>query len=90
MRYLLLVLTMFALSGCATFESRFTSHTGCAEEDIRVLKRSNNLFGNQNYTISCRGRKYHCTESFIENQYSNLRCTAERRPASLPDPNPIP
>lgn len=77
------------LSGCASFESRFTSQTGCPEEEIRVIKKTHNLFGNQSYTVSCRNVTFHCTESFIEKQYSNLKCAADskrkRRPSSEVD-----
>jgi hypothetical protein len=79
-----------SLAGCASFESRFTSQTGCPEEDIHVLKRSNNLLGNQSYTIACHGRTYYCTESFLQSHYSNLKCALaaadtkarKRRPSS--------
>lgn len=73
------VVTALMISGCATFESRFTSETGCPEEQIKVLKRTNNLIGNQSYTVSCRGKKYYCTENFLENQHSNLKCKAESK-----------
>ena len=76
----------FGLAGCASFESRFTSQTGCPEEEILVIKKSHNFFGNQAYTVACRGKKYYCTEDYVEKQHSNLTCTADRRrrrPSSL-------
>lgn len=75
---LFLILGLIFLTSCASFESRFTSYTGCPEEEIKVLKQSNNIIGNQSYTVSCRGQIYYCTESFIEKQHSNLKCTAEK------------
>lgn len=72
-RWLLSVI-LLAAAGCATFESRFTSETGCDEGEIKVHHRTYNILGNQNYTVSCKGVKYYCTESFVEGQHSNLKC----------------
>lgn len=67
---------LFLAIGCASFESKFTSHVGCAEEDVKVIKRSHNVFGHQNYTVSCKDMVYHCTEAFGGNftAKQDLRC----------------
>lgn len=73
MKMSLLFLSL-SLVGCSTFESKFTSHVGCPEEEIQVVKRDNTLIGVQSHTISCRGQVYHCTEKMADFVPTELRC----------------
>ncbi|MDP7319329.1 MAG: hypothetical protein QF441_01915 [Bacteriovoracaceae bacterium] len=70
---------LLSLSACASFESRFTSHTGCSEDEIKVLKNDFVLIGPKSYTISCKNTVYYCTENFVEGQHSNLKCKKSRK-----------
>ena len=79
----LLFIALLGLTSCASFESRFTSHTGCPANEIKVLDNPFTLLGPKSYTLSCRGVVYHCTENFIEGQHSNLKCMKDQNNSKL-------
>jgi hypothetical protein len=69
------------LASCSTWERRFASYVSCPPEEIKVIKRGDNLTGYQAHAISCREVVYHCTEKMIDYRPTDLRCARIRNPS---------
>ncbi|MCM2350560.1 MAG: hypothetical protein NDI69_11115 [Bacteriovoracaceae bacterium] len=69
-----ILMTLFILTSCSSFEKKFTSHVGCPEEEVKILKRDYSPIGFQSHTVSCRGQVYYCTEKMSESIPQELRC----------------